>query len=139
MEVVVDVVIGAPRLRVWRALTDTSEVCRWTGLEAVDVPGGYPAPGQHARWGMRFGPVTLTLHDRVVAVEPPALLAAQLAVAFVRVDEEYRLDEGPGGTLLVSRNVVQSTVSGLGPMARALVARDVRSSLAALVEFCQGG
>ena len=139
MDVVARAEIEASRRRVWQALTDPAEVCRWTGLEAADVPGGYPAPGQHARWGLRFGPVTLTLHDRVVAVEPPARLAADLAVAFVRVGEEYRLDEGPAGTVLVSRNVVRSTVPGLGPLARALVARDVRSSLASLATFCRGG
>lgn len=139
MEVVVEVVIGAPRQRVWRALTDPAEVCRWTGLEMADVPGGYPTPGQHARWGLRVGPVTLTLHDRVVGVDPPARLAADLAIALVRVAEEYQLDAGPGGTVLVSRNVVRSTIPGLGRLARALVARDVRSSLASLAAFCQAG
>lgn len=130
--------IAASPARVWRALTDPAEVCTWTGLSALDVPTAYPLPGQHARWGMRLGPLPVTLHDRVVSVEPRRRLAARLAFAFVRVDEEYRLS-GDGTTVLESRNAVRSTVPGLGRAAAALVRRDVRSSLARLTAHCQAG
>jgi uncharacterized protein YndB with AHSA1/START domain len=135
--VVAAVVVDAPPARVWRALTEPAEVALWDGAVPLDVPAGYPRPGQDARWRTRLGPVRLTLHDRVRAVDPERRLAASLAYGPVRVEEEYRL--GPatgGGTVVVCDNDVTGAVPGLGRAAAALVGRSTRAAMAALARYC---
>lgn len=138
--VVVSVIIDSPPARVWRALTDPTEVQAWDGSVPLAVPAGYPQVGQRARWRSRLGLLPVTLHDHVRAVEPERRLAATLTFAFLRVDEEYRL--GPtegGGTALVSDNTVAGRAPGLDPLATALVRRSTRSAMAALVRHCEHG
>lgn len=127
----VTVDIAAPAVRVWRALTDPAEVEAWDGSVPLDVPAGYPRPGQHARWGTRVGPLRLTLHDRVTAVEPGLRLAAALRVGPVRMAEEYRLAEGAGGGC---RLVCVIRVTPLGTR---WVRRSARAAMARLRAHCQ--
>jgi carbon monoxide dehydrogenase subunit G len=141
--VVVTVVVAAPVARVWRALTDPSEVERWDGVRAVAVPEGYPAPGQYARWSTSAGPLHLTLHDRVRVVEPTERFASTIDVGFVHVEEEYRLRPSGLGTLLVSDNAVSARpvgsagVLGIGRLAAWLTGRNVGASMARLKAFCE--
>ncbi|MGH9165962.1 MAG: SRPBCC family protein [Acidimicrobiales bacterium] len=135
--VTVTVTVAASPERVWRALTRPEEVRAWDGARPLEVPTGYPMVGQQARWRTRLGPVPLTLHDRVVVVEPGHRLAATLTYAFVHLDEEYRLAPGPaGGTTVTSGNRVGSRVPGLGWWARRLVAGSVPAAMARLVDHC---
>jgi uncharacterized protein YndB with AHSA1/START domain len=137
--VIVTVEIAAPVDRVWRALTVPSEVTRWDGVTPSDVPEGYPAVGHHARWRTRVGPVRLTLHDRIGAVDPMTRLASSIDVGFVHVDEEYRLEPSPGGTTLVSHNEVRSRIPGLGGLVVRLAQDDVEASMGRLKVFCEEG
>lgn len=130
--------IEASPARVWRALTEPGEVTAWDGVVPLAVPAGYPAPGQHARWRTRVGPVAVTLHDRVQAVDPEHRLSSVIAVGFVRVAEEYRLVPDGGGTLLVSENDVRATVLGLGRVATGMVRRSIEGSMARLRHLCEG-
>jgi uncharacterized protein YndB with AHSA1/START domain len=135
--VVVTIRIGVPPARVWRALTTPSEVQTWSGATPCDVPEGYPATGQHARWFSHVGPVRLVLHDRVQVVDGPTRLASSIAVGFVRIDEEYRLEPHESGSELVSANGVRSSVPGLGWLAAWLTRTDVEASMRRLKEFCE--
>ena len=135
--VVVTVDIAVPPERVWRALTDPAEVHAWDGVTAVSVPAGYPAPGQHARWESRTGPVRMALHDRVRVVDAPTRFASTIDVAFVHVEEEYRLDQQDLGTRLVSDNLVSSRLPGLGWLAVVLTRRNVSASMTRLASFCE--
>jgi hypothetical protein len=141
--VVVELRTTAPPERVWRALTEPDAVAAWDELAPLEVPAGYPAPGQHARWRTRVGPLRLTLHDRVGAVAPERRLASVIDVGFVRVEEEYRLEalDGPGsqpaGTRLVSDNLVHSRLPGLGRLADRLVRHSVVMSMDRLRQFCE--
>jgi uncharacterized protein YndB with AHSA1/START domain len=135
--VVVTVDIAVRPERVWRALTDPAEVEAWDGVTAVSVPAGYPAPGQHARWASRTGPVRMALHDRVRVVEAPRCFASTIDVGFVHVEETYRLDPQRPGTRLVSDNVVSSRLPGLGWLAAALARRNVAESMTRLASFCE--
>jgi uncharacterized protein YndB with AHSA1/START domain len=143
LPVVVTVDVAAPVGRVWRALTDPSEVERWDGVRAVAVPDGYPAPGQHARWSTGAGPLRLTLHDRVRVVEANVRLASTIDVGFVHVEEEYRLRPSGSGTHLVSDNAVSARSArrggalGLGRVAALLTRRNVTASMARLRAFCE--
>jgi len=137
--VVVSVSVPAPPARLWRALTVPGEVAAWDGVGIVAVPDGYPAPGQHARWRTRIGPWGVTLHDRVQVVEEQRRLASVIDVAFVHVEEEYQLVATGDATVVVSGNLVSSTVPGLGPLARHLTRRAVSRSMRRLAAHCGAG
>ncbi len=79
--------ISAPVDRLWRALTVPSEVARWAVVEPIDVPAGYPAPGQHATW--RDG--DRVLHDVIVRVDPLRRLSSRLWRGPWLVLEDYLL------------------------------------------------
>jgi uncharacterized protein YndB with AHSA1/START domain len=134
--IIVTIRIGVPPARVWRALTIPSEVQAWSGVTPCDVPPGYPVAGQHARWFSKMGPLRLVLHDRVQVVERTTRLASSIAVGFVRIEEEYRLEPHGPGSELVSANEVRSTVPGLGRLAARLTRTDVEASMQRLKEFC---
>ncbi len=137
---VVDVDIAAPVARVWAALCDPSEVEGWAGVTRASVPDGYPAPGQHARWRAPFGPFSLTLHDRVRAVEgldDRRRLAATLEVGPARIEEEYRLAATDIGSWLVADYEVLGRRAGLGWLARRLVEGDLRASISRLKAYCE--
>lgn len=131
--------ISAPVERVWRALVVPEEVVAWDGVEPVDVPNDYPRPGQHARWATRMLGRRWTLHDRIVAVEPPQRFASEITVGIVALHEEYRLRALPGGGCeLTSDNLVRGRAPLSGRLADALTRRNVEDSLARLREHCEG-
>lgn len=137
--VVVELRTMASPARVWQALTVPDEVGAWDELEPLDVPDGYPAAGQHARWRTRAGRLPLVLHDRVQLVEAQSRLASVIDVGFVHLEEEYRLVSEDGGTLLVSDSQVRARVPGLGRLAERAVRRSVEASMARLGRFCEAG
>jgi len=130
--------ISAPVERVWRALTIPDEVSAWDGVVALDVPVDYPQVGQHARWRSAFGPLRLTLHDRICVIDDRRRMAAAIDIGFVHVDEEYRLSPTVGGgTILVTNDEVRSQVPGLSWLAVRLTRANVLSSMARLKRFCE--
>jgi uncharacterized protein YndB with AHSA1/START domain len=134
----VSIQISAPVHRVWRALTIPDEVRVWDGVVPLDVPVDYPKVGQHARWRSAFGPLRLTLHDRISVVEEMQCMAATIDLGFVHVDEEYRLrPTADGGTMLVTDDEVRSRVPGLRWLAVRLTRANVGSSMARLKDFCE--
>ena len=88
MITIIQVGIGAPIERVWRALTDPSEVTRWAQVDPVHLPDGYPAAGQYALWRDRGG---VLLHDIILRVERERRLTSRLHVGPWLVLEEYLL------------------------------------------------
>jgi uncharacterized protein YndB with AHSA1/START domain len=138
MRVCVTTDIAAPIDRVWRALTIPDEVRVWDGVEPLDVPTDYPQAGQHARWRSALGPVRLTLHDRIVAIDDELRFAASVDVMFVHVDEEYRLaPTAQGGTTLITDDDVRSHIPGLNWLAVQLTRSNVQASMARLKAFCE--
>ena len=138
MRVTVVTVIAAPVERVWKALTVPDEVCAWDGVSRLDIPDDYPQVGQHARWKSPFGPLQLTLHDRISVVEEGRRMAAAIDIAFVHVDEEYcLLPTSEGGTILVTNDDVRPRVPGLSQLAVRLTRANVHKSMARLKEYCE--
>ena len=130
--------IDAPIERVWRALTVPAEVSIWDGVVPVEVRDDYPQPGHHARWGSRLGPFRLTLHDHIRVVEPGACFAADIDIAFVHVDETYRLRATEeGSTELVTDDLVTSRIPGLEWLAQRLARANVNDSMNRLRDFCE--
>jgi hypothetical protein len=135
--VVVATFIAANRARVWRALTVPTEVAQWDGVERAAVPEGYPAPGQHARWRLPVGPLTLTLHDRVRIVDRDSRFSSSIDVGFVHLEEQYTLASVGSGTIVVSENEVVARRRVLRRVARRLTRRNVRTSMQRLKRFCE--
>ena len=83
--------IHAPIHRVWRALSDPTEVTQWdaTVTEALDAPPDYPQPRQHVRWRTAGSPQLL--HDHPRHVEPPTRLHSHLTIGRDHLDETYTL------------------------------------------------
>ena len=130
--------IAAPIDRVWRALTIPEEVRVWDGVDPLDVPIHYPQAGQHARWRSALGPLRLTLHDRIREIDDGLRMAATIDIAFVHVDEEYRLaPTANGGTTLVTDDSVRSHIPGLNWLALQLTRANVQASMARLKAFCE--
>ncbi len=137
--------IDADPERVWRALSIPAEVVCWdTGIvEPLDAPPDYPRAGQHVRWRYRFGPLSLTLHDRPTRVEPPLLLRSSIRLGPFDFDETYTLRaEGESATQLTAELSLSSEVRFVGPLlarilGQPLARSTVRSSLAAIKRHCE--
>jgi uncharacterized protein YndB with AHSA1/START domain len=111
-EAVWEVVSGAERLSEWLVLAETAETVEGAGLGRLHRI--------HGRWGRRRSEVD----QRVVAYEPPRLLAweheaerldGRPAPRFARSTRfEVRLEPAPGGTLVTldSAQVPDSPVKG---------------------------
>jgi hypothetical protein len=136
--------IAATPARVWRALTDSSEVVRWeSGVTALlDPPDDYPGLGRPVRWRTASGPFRV-LHDRPLEVVPERKLRALLAVGPFRYDETYLLAEAAGGGCRLAAEVKAWTalpLAGvvidrlyLGPSTR----RAFEAALASIKRFCE--
>ena len=135
--VTVTVTVAASPARVWQALVTPAEVTQWDGARPRQVPAGYPAPGQHARWAIRLAGWPVTLHDRIRAVEPPRRLASTITVGMVHVDEEYRLIADGSDTRLMLVDRVSSPVPGVAWLAAGWVRRTAGTGLARLAELCE--
>ena len=97
MRTAIDGLIAAPLERVWRALTIPAEVERWAGVTSIQVPDGYPQPGQVARWDDDG----VVLYDYIVGVADHRVLASRLTRAHALVVERYELQpRGPSTTRL---------------------------------------
>lgn len=116
-----DVVIKAPRARVWRALTDAAEFGKWFGAEMKDAF----APGERAQGRITHpGYEHLTLELTVERMEPERLFSWRWHPYAVDPRQDYsgepttlvecELTDVPGGTRL---KVVESGFDRI-PVAR---------------------
>jgi len=114
--------------RVWRALSDPTEVRHWdaTVIEALDAPPDYPQPGQHVQWRIantsnsslrkRGGAGGGVLHDHPQHVEPPTLLHSHLTLNRDHLDETYTLTSPDAFTTYLTCYVnVSHALPILGP------------------------
>jgi hypothetical protein len=126
---------------VWEALTLPVQVSVWDGAVPVDVPADYPRAGQHARWSSPLiGPLALGLHDHIRDVEAEVRLSSLIEIAFVRIEEEYRLTSVDGGTRLDTDNLVSSRLRlpGLDRLAYKLATRASKPAMQRLKDFVEG-
>ena len=122
------IVVHAPRARVWRALTNAEEFGSWFGAK---VEGPF-IPGARIR-----GPVThkgyehLTMDFTIERMEPERLFSWRWHPGAIDPGADYdtepatlvtcELQDAPEGTLLT---VVESGFDGLPPARRAIAYRD---------------
>ena len=112
-------VIGAPRERVWRALTVPEEVIRWDErLVSLAAPApGHPLAGQTVRWRCRLGSVAVDLLERPIEVVPRQRLVSEISLGLFRFEETCGLSDESGDaarTRLSLRLVASNSVPVVG-------------------------
>lgn len=139
--------VGAPRARVWRALTDPAEVIRWDeSLLALLAPAGdYPRVGQHVRWRCHLGTVPVVLHDRPLEVILEQRLRSDVSMGLFRFDQTWSLaDEAEERTRLGLRLAASNSIAVVGGAVdrfdvRRMAAEYVDTKLRALQKWCESG
>ena len=139
--------VGAPRQRVWRALTDPAEILRWDedALGLLETAGGHPEVGREIRWRYRIGSGMTVLRERPLEVLPGERLRSELATSLLRMEQVYTLAEDavdPGRTRLGLRLVVSNVVPVVGGSldrfaVRRLAARLVDRRLRSAQKWCE--
>lgn len=140
------VVIDASRERVWRALTEPSELVKWDDrvLASVDDTERYPFAGQQVRWRYRLGGVPVVLHERPLEVSRLERLSSTLKVGSLRFEQTYTLTTealAPARTRLGMKLVTTSSVPVLGETldrfgVRKLSAERIDHTLRAVQDWC---
>lgn len=140
-------VIDADRERVWRALTEPSELTGWDDrvLASKDDDGAYPRPGQHLRWRVRLGGVPVVLHERPQEIARLERLHSTLRIGSLRLEQTYTLSVeslDPPRTRLGMKLVTTSSVAVVGDVVdrfsvRKLAAERIDHTLRAVQDWCQ--
>jgi hypothetical protein len=129
--------VGAPRDRVWRALTDPAEIVRWDEravqlLEPVAQP---LAPGCVLRWRYLVGGVPLELREEIEDVVPEERLHAVVQLGLFRFEQTFSLSDDaadPARTRLGLRMTAANAVPVVGGL---LDRFSVRRQAADFVDF----
>jgi hypothetical protein len=130
-------VIGAPRERVWCALTVPEEVIRWDERRV----------GETVRWRCRLGSVAVDLLERPIEVVPRQRLLSEISLGLFRFEETCGLSDEAGDesrTRLSVRLVASNSVPLVGGLldrfeVRELAATMVDTKLKALQRWCDRG
>lgn len=140
------VVIDADRERVWRALTEPSELMGWDdrALASPREAAGYPSAGQHLCWRYRLGGVPVVLHEQPLEISPQERLSSRLKVGSLRFEQTYTLSSEsvqPPRTRLGMKLVTTSSVAVLGDVVdrfsvRKLAAERIDHTLRAVQDWC---
>jgi uncharacterized protein YndB with AHSA1/START domain len=140
-------VIGADHLRVWRALTDPTELMTWDEriLAPVDPPDRYPFKGQHVRWRYRLGSVQLVMHDRPLEVSAPERLRSVIRLGSMSYEQTFTLkseDGAPHRTRLGMRVVASNSIPVVGDVVdrfavRRMAAEHIDETLRSIQSFCE--
>jgi hypothetical protein len=152
------VVIDADRERVWRALTEPSELVAWddrivsaidslaTSSGAVEDSGTtrYPFAGEHVRWRVRLGSVQVVMHEQPLEIERPERLSSALKVGSLRLEQTYTLtseSHHPPRTRLGMKLVTTSSVPVVGDVVdrfsvRKMAAERIDHTLRAVQTYC---
>jgi uncharacterized protein YndB with AHSA1/START domain len=143
---IMSVVIDADRERVWRSLTEPSELLEWDEriLASVGDASGYPFTGQHMRWRYRLGGVPVVLHDHPLEISRLERLSSALKVGSLRFEQTYTLTTeslDPPRTRLGMKLVTTSSVPVVGDVVdrfgvRKMAAERIDHTLRSVQEWC---
>lgn len=139
--------IGAARSRVWRSFTRPNEIMSWGGgmVAPLEIPDGYPHPGQQALWRYRPGKVPIVLRDHPIEVIPNARLHSRVDLGLFHFDLTLTLAAAGArgsrsqlGIKIVAPNIIPLVGGALDRFAvRELAADLVDRSLKALKVHCE--
>jgi hypothetical protein len=141
-------VIGAPRDRVWRALTCPQELIRWDDrvvalAQGADTGNGRGAPPQQR---YRMGPVWVDLRYRPLEVVRGHRLRSAISLGLFRFEATYTLspdETDPTRTQLSLRLAFSNSVPVVGGCVdrfdlRRVASQLVSENLSALQCWCEG-
>lgn len=141
-------VIGAPRDRVWRALTSPQELIRWDDRVVALAQGADSGNGRRARPQQRYrwGPVWVGLRYRPLEVIPGSRLRSEISLGLFRFEATYTLlpeEADPTRTRLSLRLAFSNSVPVVGGCVDRFDLRRVASQLlseniSALQCWCEG-
>lgn len=138
-------VIGAPRERVWDALTVPAEIARWDPrvLAILESPPGPLREGEVMRCRYRLGAVPIDLSARVLGAAPGARLDSAVEVGLFHFRETYLLvDESRTQTRLSLRLAAPNAMPVVGGLidrfdVRKMASERVDERLSALRDWCE--
>jgi uncharacterized protein YndB with AHSA1/START domain len=144
---IMSVVIDATRERVWRALTEPTELVAWDDriLSPIDPAGpAYPLAGQRVRWRYQLGSVQVVLHEQPLEIERPERLSSALKVGSMRFEQTYTLTQEslvPPRTRLGMKLVTTSSIPVVGDVVdrfsvRKLSAERIDQTLRSVQGWC---
>lgn len=139
--------VGAPRARVWRALTDPAEIARWDErAEGLLEPAARAlAPGRVLRWRYRLAGVPLVFREEVLEVVPDEKLRSAVRLGLFRFEQTFSLADDPadpGRTRLGLRLAAGNAVPVVGGLLDRFAVRRQAAELAdarlrALQKWCE--
>ena len=140
-------VIEANRERVWRALTEPSEVMRWDEslVAPIDRPSIDPFEGQHVRWRCQLGSAHVVVHDRTREVVRCQRLRSAISMGSLRFDQTYTLFPEQGvqpRTRFAVKLVVSNSVTVVDAVLdrfemRRLAAQRIDATLRSVQKWCE--
>lgn len=140
-------VIESERERVWRALTDPTEVVAWDPrmLAPIDDPTPLPLANCPMRWRYQLGPVQTVLCERAQEIVPPERLCFERRVGSMRFEQSFRLAEEAGDrprTRLAMKVVAGNRVPVLGDVVdrfavRRMATLHVDDTLRSIRQWCE--
>jgi hypothetical protein len=140
-------VVGAPRERVWRALTDPAEVVRWDerAVRLLEPAPSPLQPGRVLRWRYIVGGVPLVLREEILEVAPEARLRSAVRLGLFRFEQTFTLADDaadPGRTRLSLRLAAGHSIPVVGGLldrfaVRRQAADFVDARLRALQKWCE--
>ena len=139
--------IGSSRARIWRALTDPTELVGWDErrVSLVDPAVSYPSVGEPVRWRYQLGAVRVMLRDEPLEIEPGCRLRSSLAFGQLELEETCTLGSEPGDperTRLGLRVVASNSVPVVGGRldrftVRKIVSDHTDTRLRAIQKWCE--
>ena len=153
-------VIDADRERVWRALTDPSELAGWDEHLVGSVAGADgprrsceprrrsrpgPLADEPRRWRYQLGSVQVVLHERPLEIAPFERLSSALKIGSLRLEQTYTLSSecaDPPRTRLGMKLATTSSVPVVGDVidrfrVRRLAAERIDRTLRSVQTWCQ--
>ncbi len=140
-------VVGAPRSRVWRALTHPAEIVRWDerAVQLLEPAEAALQPGRVLRWRYRLGGVPLELREEILDLLPEERLHSAAQLGLLRFEQTFTLADDaadPARTRLGLRLVAESAVPVVGGLldrfaVRRQTADFVDARLRALQKWCE--
>jgi uncharacterized protein YndB with AHSA1/START domain len=129
--------VGAPRDRIWRALTDPAEIVRWDerAVQLLD-PVTHPlAPGRVLRWRYLIGGVPLELREEIAVIVPEERLHFAAQLGLFRFEQTFTLADDAADRAR-TRLGLRMTAENAVPVVGGLLDRfSVRRQAADFVDF----
>jgi uncharacterized protein YndB with AHSA1/START domain len=142
--IVMSASIRAEPARVWRAISDATEIIAWDGsrIAAIDDPTGYPVSGREFRWRYRLGGIPSVLNETPREVVEGWRLESRLSTGSLGLEQTFTLQSAADGTRLAMKLVAANSVTVIGAVVdrfemRRMASDRVNATLRSLQDWCE--